>query len=102
MKLLNISHAEMTIFIIQQNAETIVLHVVKSKTIGHVKKMIEDIRRDTSCDHHTLVYDGKKLEENKSLSDYSIVDYSELELVGSGQFSCTYVLVLLSVEVHVC
>jgi len=56
--------------------------------------MIEDIE-GFACDDQTLVHGGQKLEENKSLDDYNITDFNELELVLSGQLlyiGCVYVI----------
>jgi len=42
----------------------------------------------TDTIQHTLVYNGQKLEDNKSLQDYSISDFSELELLQNGEPVC--------------
>lgn len=55
-----------------------------TKTISHIKKKIEK-SEGISYDHQVLIYGGQKLEENKSLDDYDIADFDELELVQSGQ-----------------
>ena len=39
----------------------------------------------TETSQHMLVYNGQKLEENKSLQDYNISDFSELELLQNGE-----------------
>ena len=56
-----------------------------TKTISNIKKKIEK-SEGIPYDQQVLIYGGQKLEENKSLDDYDIADFSELELVKNGQF----------------
>ena len=42
----------------------------------------------TETSPYTLVYKGQKLKENKSLQDYNISDFSELELLQNGEPVC--------------
>jgi len=76
---------ETTLFIILQSGSSVTLHLDGSEaTIGDIKKMVEV----TETSQHTLVYKGQKLEENKSLQDYNISDFSELELLQNGEPVC--------------
>ena len=67
------------------------MHVI-TKTISHIKKKIEK-REDIPYVHQVLIYGGQKLEESKSLNDYNIPDFGELELVQSGQLYTVVVIV---------
>lgn len=78
---------EATVYITQQNGKSIILHVV-TNTISHIKKKIEKEEK-IPYDLQVLVYGGEKLEENKSLDDYSVDGFDELELIQSGQFYCS-------------
>ena len=55
-----------------------------TKTISHIKKKIEK-SLNIPYDHQVLIYGGQKLEENKSLNDYNITEFDELELVEIGK-----------------
>ena len=79
----NLILVEMTICI-RRGGNRIFLHVV-TKTISCIKKKIEK-SEGIPYDHQVLIYGGQKLEGNKSLDDYDIGDFDELELVQSGQF----------------
>ena len=59
-----------------------------NKRISHIKRKIEK-HEEIPYDSQVLVYDGEKLEENKSLDDYHIDSYDELELVQCGQLYCS-------------
>ena len=59
-----------------------------TKTINHIKRKIEK-SEGIPYDNHVLVFDGKRLEEHKSLDDYNINSFDELELVPIGQSYCS-------------
>jgi len=50
-------------------------------TIGEIKQMVQG----AEYSQHTLVYNGQKLEEGRSLKHYDIHDFSELELLKNGE-----------------
>ena len=74
-------------YITLQDGRSIVFNVV-TKTISHIKRKIEK-SEEIPYENHVLVFDGERLEENKSLDDYNIDSFSELELVTSGQSNCS-------------
>ena len=70
----------------QQHGRRVFLHMV-NKTIGHIKKKIEKSKDlNIPYDHQMLIYGEKKLEENKSLDDYNIPEFDELELVEISEY----------------
>ena len=87
MKALNVLPVETTVYITQRDGRNIVFNVV-NKRISHIKREIEK-REEIPYDSQVLVYDGEKLEENKSLDDYHIDSSDELELVQCGQLYCS-------------
>lgn len=69
---------EMKIFILRQlSKETISLKVASWDTIGSVKEKIRGIKTHG----HRLMYDGKPLEDGRTLEGYKIYDGSALYLV---------------------
>ena len=87
LKSLNVLLVETTVYINIPNQDgskkrSIVFNVI-NKRISHIKKKIEK-SEDIPYDNQVLVYDAEKLEENKSLDDYNIDSFDELELVRSG------------------
>ena len=60
--------------------ETILVEVDPSETIANVKKKIRD-KKGFPAVEQRLVFHGKKLEDERTLSDYSIQNNSTLNVV---------------------
>ncbi|CAF1409673.1 unnamed protein product [Adineta steineri] len=60
--------------------ETITLNVNSQMNVLTVKKLVEDVE-GTLCDHQRLIFAGKQLEDDKTLSDYKVSEESTLHLI---------------------
>ena len=67
----------MQIFVDTHTSETITLDVEASNTIGFVKASIQNKTKASQ----KLTYFGKYLEDDHTLNDYNITDYSTLYVV---------------------
>uniref|UniRef100_A0A0L8GD74 Ubiquitin-like domain-containing protein n=1 Tax=Octopus bimaculoides TaxID=37653 RepID=A0A0L8GD74_OCTBM len=70
----------MQIFIMTWESRTITIEVHTSDTIGNVKSKIQN-HQGIPTDHQHLLYNGKELEDDKTLFAYEIENKTTLFLV---------------------
>ena len=66
-----------------QTGFRITIHLPGSPTVNHVKEKIKEIR-NIPCDQQKVIYCGRHLEGDCLLSDYSIQNNAELEVILKG------------------
>lgn len=70
----------MQIFLKSLTGRVILLEVEPTDTIYKIKEMIEE-QEGIPIDQQRVIFGGKQLEDNMTLHDYGIINFSTLHLV---------------------